>query len=105
MYYLRGEDKFREKIHKSERLLEKEWCVDIDWYTWNITPEIVWWILRYPQKWDIYGSKSLSKYLLNNKIPVFWRTSIPVVEKQGKVVLQNTGILLFNKYLLRDLDP
>lgn len=39
-------------------------------------------VLRYPREGDTYGSKNLSKVLLNYKIPVFWRHMVPIVEKE-----------------------
>jgi hypothetical protein len=36
-------------------------------------------ILRFYKEWDKIYSKSITKYLNNNKIPIFWRKFIPLM--------------------------
>lgn len=44
------------------------------------------WCLRFGKTGDHYRGKRLAKYLLNLKVPVFWRNYIPVLECDGDIV-------------------
>jgi tRNA(Ile)-lysidine synthetase-like protein len=47
----------------------------------------IWFTIRYSQIWDIFHSKTFSKICINRKIPVFWRSYIPViVDSNDKIV-------------------
>lgn len=43
------------------------------------------WLLRFAKAGDHYRGKRLAKYLLNQKVPVFWRNYIPVLERNGDI--------------------
>lgn len=46
------------------------------------TEEYIWAIVRFPQEGDTYKWKRLKKWMLNQKIPLFWRNYIPVIESK-----------------------
>lgn len=48
--------------------------------------ELIWWIIRLPQDWDIFAWKKWSRWALNQKIPMRWRNWIPLAIKDGKVI-------------------
>lgn len=48
--------------------------------------ELIWWIVRLPQDWDIFAGKKRSRWALNQKIPMRWRDWIPLAIKDGKVI-------------------
>jgi tRNA(Ile)-lysidine synthetase-like protein len=48
--------------------------------------ELIWWIVRLPQDWDIFAWKKWSRWALNQKIPMRWRDWIPLAIKDGKVI-------------------
>ena len=48
--------------------------------------ELIWWIVRLPQDWDIFAWKKWSRWALNQKIPMLWRDWIPLAIKDGKVI-------------------
>lgn len=55
------------------------WLLQFDGNIYSIDQSWIWAQIRYPQPWDIYKQKKLAKILLNKKIPVFMRHTIPVV--------------------------
>ncbi len=46
----------------------------------------LWSEARFPQEWDSFHGKRLKKYLLNQKIPLFWRNYLVVLEKEWKII-------------------
>ncbi len=52
--------------------------IEIDWEDRS-------WIVRYPNVWDKFKWKTLNKYLINKKIPIFYRSWVKVYEKDGKI--------------------
>ena len=48
--------------------------------------ELIWWIVRLPQDWDIFAWKKRNRWALNQKIPMWWRDWIPLAIKDGKVI-------------------
>ncbi len=55
----------------------------------NITIDkknMLWSVLRFPKVWDKFKGKTRNQYCSNQKIPVFWRNFIPVVEKDWKII-------------------
>ena len=48
--------------------------------------ELIWWIVRLPQDWDIFAWKKWGRWALNQKIPMRWRDWIPLAIKDGKVI-------------------
>jgi hypothetical protein len=47
---------------------------------------MLWSVLRFPKVWDKFKGKTRNQYCSNQKIPVFWRNFIPVVEKDWKII-------------------
>ena len=48
--------------------------------------ELIWWVVRLPQSWDIFAGKNRSRRALNQKIPMWRRDWIPLAIKDGKVI-------------------
>ncbi len=46
----------------------------------------IWSTLRFPQPWDTFRNKTRNQYCINQKIPIFRRNFIPVVEKDWKII-------------------
>jgi len=42
--------------------------------------------IRFPKSWDKFKNKTWNQYCSNQKIPVFWRNFIPIVEKDWKII-------------------
>lgn len=42
--------------------------------------------LRFPLAWDTFRNKTRNQYCINQKIPIFWRNFLPVVEKNWKII-------------------
>lgn len=60
----------------------KLWKLDIQ----ILEKECIWWILRFPQKWDKFKNKTRNQYCISQKIPVFRRNFIPIIEKNWKII-------------------
>jgi len=84
IYFIRAPLNFYKKniaqqieITKLDRY--KLWDFEID----VSNNEFIWCFLRFPQESDIYKSKTLNKYFINAKVPIFWRKFVPVVAKEN----------------------
>lgn len=42
--------------------------------------------IRYPKKWDRYKGRTRNQFCVRQKIPVFWRNFVPVIEVDGEIV-------------------
>jgi len=42
--------------------------------------------LRFSKEGDRFQGKQLKKRMINQKIPIFWRNSLPLAEKEGKII-------------------
>gem|GEM_PF-6534505 len=42
--------------------------------------------LRFSKEGDRFQGKQLKKRMINQKIPMFWRNSLPLAEKEGKII-------------------
>lgn len=72
IYFIYAKNKFREEQ-----------------YTWAIpklTKTISWSKIQRPIKWLKYKGKSRTKRCINQKIPIFWRNSIPLETKGTKII-------------------
>lgn len=86
LFLIKWKDDFWQKHIEEQKKITKLWEYKIWWFEINISDKgLEWWIIRFPKQWDKYRWKSLSKYLLNKKIPIFWRNFIPVIEKDWKI--------------------
>lgn len=86
VFVIQGKKKFREK----ELTLEKEitqsgiqtfWLFQLELWDGLIGTKV-----RFSREWDIFQGKSLKKRMLNQKIPIFRRNSLPLAEKDGKII-------------------
>lgn len=48
--------------------------------------KMIWSILRFPLPWDTFKNKTWNQYCINQKIPIFWRNFIPLIEKDWKII-------------------
>jgi len=48
--------------------------------------KMIWSILRFPLPWDAFKNKTWNQYCINQKIPIFWRNFIPLIEKDWKII-------------------
>ncbi len=87
IYIIKAKQNFWEKYIEKTEIIDKLWKVNIGKEVVNIEDEdLVWLEIRYPKEGDKFGSKSWSKYCINQKIPMFWRNFIPVVVEWKNIV-------------------
>ncbi len=58
------------------------------WKNKNLWKKLEEWddfIVRYPKFWDKFKWKTLNKYLINKKIPIFYREFVKIYEKDWKI--------------------
>jgi len=55
-------------------------------FSLSITPDYESCVLRFGQVGDYYHGKRLHKYLLDCKVPIFWRNYVPVLVRSGRIV-------------------
>jgi len=77
---------FWKKKHDINKPIKHSWLLQFDREIYTVKKEYIGAVIRYPQPWDIFAGKRLLKTLLNKKIPVFARNTIPVVA-DGKKIL------------------
>lgn len=66
----------------------KMWNKETQFWDFNIRPEKIleWATIRYPKSWDRFRNKTFSQYCINQKIPIFRRNYLPVLEKNNKII-------------------
>jgi hypothetical protein len=74
------------KVERTEKFMFWDFEVDIKDKSLASQINLVWSILRFSQPKDVYKWKNLNKYLLNKKVPIFWRNFRPVFVVDGKIV-------------------
>ena len=87
IYIIKSKQDFWQKYIEKSEIIDKLWEIKIWKNIVNIDDEeLIGLEIRYPKKWDKFGSKSWSKYCINKKIPMFWRNFIPVVVEWKNIV-------------------
>jgi len=76
------------------RVIDWKNIVNFDSYNLQISKKYLDWKIRYPKFWDFYKWKTWNKWCINQKIPVFWRKFIPVLELDGKIVFVFDNIIV-----------
>lgn len=88
----------KKQFWTKEIQLEKEikaWWRQIFWLFYLEIPEnLIGVTLRFPKAWDKFHGKSLTKWAINQKIPIFWRNTLPLAEKEGKIIFVWTPAML-----------
>lgn len=78
---------FRKKRLTSSKKITGLWPLVLEGVSVNITKqERIGATLRYPQSTDTFAGKTRNRRCLNQKIPMFWRNFIPLVEKEGRIL-------------------
>jgi len=87
IYIIKAKENFWQKYIEKSKIIDKLWEMNVWKTAVNINDEsLIWLTIRYPKKWDKFGSKSWGKYCINKKIPIFWRNFIPVVVEWKNIV-------------------
>ena len=91
LFIVKAEKEFWKRKNNSEENIElkTESMRNIRFFGFNLQiprNELIWWIIRLPQDWDIFTWKKWSRWALNQKIPMRWRDWIPLAIKDGKVI-------------------
>lgn len=82
IYIIKASINFYKKSIEQIKKIDKIWEYEIWDFVLNIkNKKYVWWVLRFPQKNDKFGKKSIFKIMINKKIPIFRRNFIPIIEK------------------------
>jgi tRNA(Ile)-lysidine synthetase-like protein len=71
---------------KTQKPITRSGVLQFDSNIYTIVSEWVWCTLRYPLAWDVYKKKPLTKTLTNRKIPVFLRSTTPVIALGKSIV-------------------
>ena len=87
MYFFQAETKFWEKLLNQERELTKVWIQNFWPFSLEIKEDMLWGVLRFPRENDHFRGKTLKKRMVNRKIPIFFRNSVPLVEKSGNIIV------------------
>ena len=91
IFIVKADKEFRVRKKTAEENIEVkiESMNDIRFFGFDLKiprDELIWWIVRLPQDWDIFAWKKWSRWTLNQKIPMRWRDWIPLAIKDGKVI-------------------
>ena len=87
IYIINWPKLFWERVIDEEMEVKKLWKIKF----WDFEIDIkdknqIWSIIRFSKPKDIYKWKNLNKYLLNKKIPIFWRNYRPVIVKDKLII-------------------
>ncbi len=85
IYIIQAEKNFWKKTIDKNLLIEKT-SFEFDWNKITLEKKYLWKTIRYPQNFDKYWKKSLSKIFINKKIPIFRRNFIPVISDWKKIL-------------------
>ncbi|RKW24761.1 tRNA lysidine(34) synthetase TilS [Candidatus Gracilibacteria bacterium] len=87
MYFFQAEAKFWEEMLNQERELTKVGIQNFGPFSLEIKEDMLGGILRFPRENDHFRGKTLKKRMINRKIPIFFRNSVPLVEKGGNIIV------------------
>ena len=87
IYFFQAETKFWEEMLNQERELTKVWIQNFWPFSLEIKEDMLWGVLRFPRENDHFRGKTLKKRMINRKIPIFFRNSVPLVEKGGNIIV------------------
>lgn len=80
LYFIKAPINFYKKNIEQQIKITKLWLYKIwDFEIEIVDEKLIWLVIRFPKLNDIYKSKTLNKYFINNKIPIFWRNFVPIV--------------------------
>lgn len=87
IYIIQAPKNFRTKTIDKKITITNLWKHKL----WKIELDIqenkdIWQTLRFPKKWDKFRNKTRNQYCVNQKIPIFRRSFIPVLEKNWKII-------------------
>lgn len=86
IHLIYGDKKFREHKTDKQKPITHSWLLQFDTQIYTIKEERIGAVIRYPQKGDMLWQKKLSKILLNKKIPLFMRSSVPVIAHKNTIL-------------------
>lgn len=86
-YFIKAKAAFREKTLTLEKKVTEIWIQTFGLFQIEVWPELLWATIRFPRANDAFHSKSLKKRMLNQKIPIFRRNTLPLAEKDGNIIL------------------
>lgn len=86
IFIIHGKKRFREKELQLEKELRFVWIQTFWNFQLEIWEALIGAKLRFPKEGDRFQGKQLKKRMINQKIPIFWRNSLPLAEKEGKII-------------------
>lgn len=84
---IQGKKRFREKELLLEKKITQSGIQTFGLFQVEIPPEWIGMKLRFPREGSTFQGKSLTKRMINQKIPIFRRNSLPLVENDGKCIV------------------
>ncbi|MDO4714115.1 MAG: tRNA lysidine(34) synthetase TilS [bacterium] len=86
-YFFPTKEAFWEKEIRFEKEILAEGMQTFGLFQLEVPAELIGAKLRFPRPGDKFHGKSLSKWAINQKIPLFWRNTLPLAEKEGKIMM------------------
>lgn len=86
-YFFPSREAFWEKEIALEKEILAEGIQTFGLFQLEVPAELIGAKLRFPRPGDKFHGKSLSKWAINQKIPLFWRSTLPLAEKEGKIMM------------------
>lgn len=85
-YFIKSEKEFWLKELFLEKEVKEIWIQIFGLFQVEVWEDLLWTKIRFPRSDDQFQWKTLKKRMINQKIPIFWRNSLPLAEKDGKVI-------------------
>lgn len=87
VYIINAPEDFRTKTIDKKLSINKLWNIEL----WKLSilidkKDMIWSIIRFPKQWDKFKNKTRNQYCISQKIPIFRRNFIPLVEKDWKII-------------------
>lgn len=86
-YFIKSDKRFWQKELCLEKEITEVWIQTFGLFQLEVNKELIGARLRFPRSEDSFRWKTLKKWMLNQKIPIFWRNALPLAEKDGKVIV------------------
>ena len=87
LYIIKADKEFWNNSSDIEVKIKSMEDIEFLWLRLDIPREqLIWSVVRLPKEWDSFAWKSWNRRCLNQKIPMWWRNSIPLAIKDGKVI-------------------
>lgn len=87
LYIIKADKEFWNNTSNIEVEIKSMEDIEFLWLKLDVPREqLIWSIVRLPKKWDSFAWKSWNRRCLNQKVPMWWRNSIPLSIKDWEVI-------------------